>query len=177
MNHLIFHQNILEQYFNILGNGQVHDYAAFIAKAENEISAVAADILSLVKLTSRRNGCSCSELHNVLVFSRIWWSTRRFFSPLKKSIKKYAGKNHWCYDTDGNRALRMALQTREQHTNVIKQLQISVPLRYYCSWQECILYIMVPKAHNISNKVHALQQHYKCVDTNRVMNKPIQLLL
>lgn len=101
--------------------GQVHDYASFIAKAkENEIKvAVAADILSLVKLTPP------GEMGADVVLG----TTQRFGIPLG-----YGGP-HAAYfatkeehkrsmpgriigvtvDTNGNRALRMALQTREQH--------------------------------------------------------------
>lgn len=101
--------------------GQVHDYASFIAKAkENEIKvAVAADILSLVKLSPP------GEMGADVVLG----TTQRFGIPLG-----YGGP-HAAYfatkeehkrsmpgriigvtvDTNGNRALRMALQTREQH--------------------------------------------------------------
>jgi glycine dehydrogenase len=101
--------------------GQVYDYASFIAKAkENEIKvAVAADILSLVKLTPP------GEMGADVVLG----TTQRFGIPLG-----YGGP-HAAYfatkeehkrsmpgriigvtvDTNGNRALRMALQTREQH--------------------------------------------------------------
>lgn len=101
--------------------GQVLDYADFVNKAqENEIKvAVAADILSLVVLTPP------GEWGVDVVVG----TTQRFGIPLgyggphaaffatkedyKRSIPgRIIGVTK---DTDGNRALRMALQTREQH--------------------------------------------------------------
>ena len=102
-------------------HGQVHDYAHFVERAkENEIKvAVAADILSLVLLTPP------GEWGVDVVVG----TTQRFGIPLgyggphagffatreeyKRSIPgRIIGVTK---DTDGNRALRMALQTREQH--------------------------------------------------------------
>ncbi len=102
-------------------HGQVHDYAGFVEKAkENEIKvAVAADILSLVLLTPP------GEWGVDVVVG----TTQRFGIPLgyggphaaffatkeayKRSIPgRIIGITK---DTDGNPALRMALQTREQH--------------------------------------------------------------
>ena len=102
-------------------NGEVHDYAAFVAQAkEHGMSvAVAADILSLVLLTPP------GEWGADVVLG----STQRFGVPMG-----YGGP-HAAYfacrdahkrsmpgriigvsvDADGNPALRMALQTREQH--------------------------------------------------------------
>lgn len=101
--------------------GQVHDYAAFIAKAaENEIKvAVAADILSLAKLTPP------GEMGAAVVLG----TTQRFGIPLGYGgphAAYFTTKDEYkrsmpgriigvTVDTDGNRALRMALQTREQH--------------------------------------------------------------
>ncbi len=101
--------------------GQVHDYADFIAKAdENEIKvAVAADILSLTKLTPP------GEMGAAVVVG----TTQRFGIPLGYGgphAAYFATKDEYkrsmpgriigvTVDTDGNRALRMALQTREQH--------------------------------------------------------------
>ncbi len=101
--------------------GQVHDYAGFIAKAkQNEIKvAVAADILSLVKLTPP------GEMGADVVLG----TTQRFGIPLGYGgphAAYFATKAEYkrsmpgriigvTIDTDGNRALRMALQTREQH--------------------------------------------------------------
>jgi glycine dehydrogenase len=101
--------------------GQVYDYAGFIAKAKaNEIKvAVAADILSLVKLTSP------GEMGADVVLG----TTQRFGIPLGYGgphAAYFATKEEYkrsmpgriigvTVDTDGNRALRMALQTREQH--------------------------------------------------------------
>ncbi|WP_112377381.1 aminomethyl-transferring glycine dehydrogenase [Flagellimonas maritima] len=102
-------------------HGQVHDYADFVQKAKvNDITvAVAADILSLVLLTPP------GEWGVDVVVG----TTQRFGIPLgyggphaaffatkeayKRSIPgRIIGVTR---DTDGNRALRMALQTREQH--------------------------------------------------------------
>lgn len=101
--------------------GQVHDYAGFITKAKsNEIKvAVAADILSLVKLTPP------GEMGADVVVG----TTQRFGIPMGYGgphAAFFATKEEYkrsmpgriigvTIDTNGNRALRMALQTREQH--------------------------------------------------------------
>ncbi len=101
--------------------GQVHDYAQFIATAKsNDIKvAVAADILSLVKLTSP------GEMGADVVVG----TTQRFGIPMGYGgphAAYFATKEEYkrsmpgriigvTVDTNGNRALRMALQTREQH--------------------------------------------------------------
>ena len=101
--------------------GQVNDYAAFIAKAAaNEIKvAVAADILSLAKLTSP------GEMGASVVVG----TTQRFGIPMGYGgphAAFFATKEEYkrsmpgriigvSIDTNGNRALRMALGTREQH--------------------------------------------------------------
>ncbi|MEC7264517.1 MAG: aminomethyl-transferring glycine dehydrogenase [Bacteroidota bacterium] len=101
--------------------GQVHDYAGFVEKAkETEIKvAVAADILSLVLLKAP------GEWGVDVVVG----TTQRFGIPLGYGgphAAFFATKEEYkrslpgriigvTKDTDGNRALRMALQTREQH--------------------------------------------------------------
>ena len=101
--------------------GQVNDYTSFIAKAkENEIKvAVAADILSLVKLTSP------GEMGAAVVVG----TTQRFGIPMGYGgphAAFFATKDEYkrsmpgriigvSIDINGNRALRMALGTREQH--------------------------------------------------------------
>ncbi len=101
--------------------GQVHDYTEFIVKAKNsEIKvAVAADILSLTMLTPP------GEMGADVVLG----TTQRFGIPLGYGgphAAYFATKAEYkrsmpgriigvTIDTDGNRALRMALQTREQH--------------------------------------------------------------
>ncbi|WP_432222884.1 aminomethyl-transferring glycine dehydrogenase [Flavobacterium sp. TMP13] len=101
--------------------GQVNDYSAFISKANaQEIKvAVAADILSLAKLTPP------GEMGAAVVVG----TTQRFGIPLGYGgphAAYFATKDEYkrsmpgriigvSIDTNGNRALRMALQTREQH--------------------------------------------------------------
>ena len=101
--------------------GQVNDYAGFIAKAKTaDIKvAVAADILSLVKLTPP------GEMGADVVVG----TTQRFGIPMGYGgphAAFFATKEEYkrsmpgriigvTIDTNGNRALRMALQTREQH--------------------------------------------------------------
>jgi glycine dehydrogenase len=101
--------------------GQVNDYSAFIAKAaENEIKvAVAADILSLAKLTPP------GEMGAAVVVG----TTQRFGIPMGYGgphAGYFATKEEFkrsmpgriigvSIDANGNRALRMALGTREQH--------------------------------------------------------------
>jgi glycine dehydrogenase len=143
--------------------GQVHDYASFIAKAnENEIKvAVAADILSLVKLTPP------GEMGAAVVLG----TTQRFGIPLGYGgphAAYFATKEEYkrsmpgriigvTVDTDGNRALRMALQTREQHIKRDKatsnictaQVLLSVMAGMYTVYHG-------PKGlQYIANKVHA----------------------
>lgn len=102
-------------------HGQVNDYSGFIAKAKtNEIKvAVAADILSLTILTPP------GEMGADVVLG----TTQRFGIPLGYGgphAAYFATKEEYkrsmpgriigvTIDTNGNRALRMALQTREQH--------------------------------------------------------------
>lgn len=101
--------------------GQVNDYTSFIAKAaEKEIKvAVAADILSLAKLKSP------GEMGASVVVG----TTQRFGIPMGYGgphAAYFATKEEYkrsmpgriigvSIDANGNRALRMALGTREQH--------------------------------------------------------------
>ena len=143
--------------------GQIHDYAGFIAKAKSkEIKvAVAADILSLVKLTPP------GEMGADVVFG----TTQRFGIPLGYGgphAAYFATKEEYkrsmpgriigvTVDTDGKRALRMALQTREQHIKRDKatsnictaQVLLSVMAGMYAVYHG-------PKGlQYIANKVHA----------------------
>src|SRR6056297_148717 len=102
-------------------HGQVNDYATFVEKAKaNEIKvAVAADILSLVMLTPPGEWG----------VDAVVGTTQRFGIPLGYGgphAAFFATKEGYkrnipgriigiTKDTDGNPALRMALQTREQH--------------------------------------------------------------
>jgi glycine dehydrogenase len=144
--------------------GQVYDYADFIAKAKsNEIKvAVAADILSLTKLTPP------GEMGAAVVLG----TTQRFGIPLGYGgphAAYFATKDEYkrsmpgriigvTVDTNGNRALRMALQTREQHIKRDKatsnictaQVLLSVMAGMYSVYHG-------PKGLKyIANKVHAL---------------------
>ncbi len=101
--------------------GKVYDYAKFVdtAKKANIKVAVAADILSLVKLESPGN----------FGVDVVVGTTQRFGIPLGYGgphAAFFATKEEYkrnipgriigvTKDMDGNRALRMALQTREQH--------------------------------------------------------------
>ena len=102
-------------------SGQIHDIASFISKANNsQIKvAVAADILSLIKL----------EAPGKFGADIVLGSTQRFGIPMgfggphaayfatKEDYKRHIPGRiiGVTKDANGNRALRMALQTREQH--------------------------------------------------------------
>src|SRR5699024_4692126 len=115
-----------ESFFGVLlqypgGSGKVYDYSDFIAKAKdhNIKVAVAADILSLVKLRAP------GEMGADVVVG----TTQRFGIPMgyggphaayfatKEKYKRHVPGRiiGVSKDKDGNFALRMALQTREQH--------------------------------------------------------------
>ncbi|WP_109299533.1 aminomethyl-transferring glycine dehydrogenase [Aquimarina sp. AU474] len=102
-------------------SGQVYDYATFVEKAHHaDIKvAVAADILSLVSLKSPGSFGADVVVGTTQRFGiplgyggphAAYFATREEF---KRNIPgRIIGVTQ---DTDGNRALRMALQTREQH--------------------------------------------------------------
>ena len=154
--------------------GQIFDYSAFIAKAKtNDIKvAVAADILSLVALTPP------GEMGADVVVG----TSQRFGIPLGYGgphAAFFATKEEYkrsmpgriigvTIDTDGNRALRMALQTREQHIKREKatsnictaQVLLAVMAGMYAVYHG-------PKGLQfIANKVHAA-----AVTTAEALNK------
>jgi glycine dehydrogenase len=154
--------------------GQVNDYAGFIAKAKtNEIKvAVAADILSLVKLTPP------GEMGADVAVG----TTQRFGIPMGfggPHAGYFATKEEYkrsmpgriigvSQDINGNRALRMALQTREQHIKREKatsnictaQVLLAVMAGMYAVYHG-------PKGlRYIANKVHAT-----AVTTAEALNK------
>ncbi|TDE04473.1 aminomethyl-transferring glycine dehydrogenase [Flavobacterium hiemivividum] len=144
--------------------GQVYDYADFIKQAaDNDIKvAVAADILSLVKLTPP------GEMGAAVVVG----TTQRFGIPMGYGgphAAYFATKEEYkrsmpgriigvSQDANGNRALRMALQTREQHIKREKatsnictaQVLLSVMAGMYAVYHG-------PKGlRYIANKVHSM---------------------
>ncbi len=154
--------------------GQVNDYSDFVAKAkENEIKvAFAADILSLATLTSP------GEMGAAVVVG----TTQRFGVPMGYGgphAAYFATKEEYkrsmpgriigvSIDTNGNRALRMALGTREQHIKREKatsnictaQVLLAVMAGMYAVYHgpEGLKYI--------ANKVHA-----SAVTTAEALNK------
>ncbi|MCL6264890.1 aminomethyl-transferring glycine dehydrogenase [Flagellimonas myxillae] len=162
-------------------HGQVHDYAEFVEKAKaNEIKvAVAADILSLVLLTPP------GEWGVDVVVG----TTQRFGIPLgyggphaaffatkeayKRSIPgRIIGVTK---DTDGNHALRMALQTREQHIKRDKatsnictaQVLLAVMAGMYAVYHgpEGLKYI-AEKVHNNTQLVSNVVEHFGFTQLN-----------
>ncbi len=154
--------------------GQVNDYSAFVAKAkENEIKvAFAADILSLAALTSP------GEMGAAVVVG----TSQRFGVPMGYGgphAAFFATKDEYkrsmpgriigvSIDVNGNRALRMALGTREQHIKREKatsnictaQVLLAVMAGMYAVYHgpEGLKYI--------ANKVHAT-----AVTTAEALNK------
>ncbi|MBD0725566.1 glycine dehydrogenase (aminomethyl-transferring) [Flavobacterium sp. L1I52] len=154
--------------------GQVNDYTAFIAKAAaNEIKvAFAADILSLATLTSP------GEMGAAVVVG----TTQRFGIPMGYGgphAAYFATKEEYkrsmpgriigvSIDANGNRALRMALGTREQHIKREKatsnictaQVLLAVMAGMY------VVYHGPKGLKYIANKVHA-----SAVTTADALNK------
>ncbi|MCZ8198036.1 MAG: aminomethyl-transferring glycine dehydrogenase [Flavobacterium sp.] len=101
--------------------GQVNDYANFIAKAhENEIKvAVASDILSLVKLTPPGEMGADVVVGTSQRFGipmGYGGPHAAFFATKEEHKRSMPGRIIGVtIDANGNRALRMALGTREQH--------------------------------------------------------------
>jgi glycine dehydrogenase len=101
--------------------GQVNDYASFIAKAhENEIKvAVASDILSLVKLTPPGEMGADVVVGTSQRFGipmGYGGPHAAFFATKEEHKRSMPGRIIGVtIDVNGNRALRMALGTREQH--------------------------------------------------------------
>ncbi|WP_343485477.1 aminomethyl-transferring glycine dehydrogenase [Allomuricauda sp. d1] len=102
-------------------HGQIHDYSGFVEKAqEHDIKvAVAADIMSLVLLTPPGEWGADVVVGTTqrLGIPLGYGGPHAAFFATKEAYKRnipgrIIGKTK---DTDGNEALRMALQTREQH--------------------------------------------------------------
>jgi glycine dehydrogenase len=97
--------------------GQVHDYAAFIASCwkRNQSSSCCWYFESGKTNSSRRNAAVVLN-YTTFWYSSIWWSTRRFFATKEEYKRSMPGRIIGVtVDTDETAALRMALQTREQH--------------------------------------------------------------
>lgn len=147
-------------------NGEIYDYTDFVTKAKNNNSklVVAADLLSLALLTPPGEWGA-----DVVV-----GTTQRFGIPMGYGgphAAYFATKDEYkraipgriigvTIDTDGNRALRMALQTREQHIKREKatsnictsQVLLAVMAGMYTVYHgESGLKYIANKIHNLTN--------------------------
>nr|WP_288931715.1 aminomethyl-transferring glycine dehydrogenase [uncultured Allomuricauda sp.] len=171
-------------------HGQVNDYASFVQKAKaKEIKvAVAADILSLVMLTPPGEWG----------VDAVVGTTQRFGIPLGYGgphaaffATKEAYKRNIpgriigiTKDTDGNPALRMALQTREQHIKRDKatsnictaQVLLAVMAGMYAVYHgpEGLKYI-ANKVHNNTKKLAKTLQAYGFEQLNSAYFDTIQV--
>jgi glycine dehydrogenase len=102
-------------------DGKVHDYADFVskAKANGTLIAVAADLLSLVLLTPPGEWGADVVVGNTQRFGvpMGYGGPHAAFFACRDSYKRTMPGRiiGVSVDADGNQALRMALQTREQH--------------------------------------------------------------
>lgn len=171
-------------------HGQVNDYASFVKKAKaNEIKvAVAADILSLVMLTPPGEWG----------VDAVVGTTQRFGIPLGYGgphaaffATKEAYKRNIpgriigiTKDTDGNPALRMALQTREQHIKRDKatsnictaQVLLAVMAGMYAVYHgpEGLKYI-AGKVHHQTKKLASTLENYGFEQLNTAYFDTIQV--
>ncbi len=147
-------------------NGEIYDYSDFVTKAKNNDSklVVAADLLSLALLTPPGEWGA-----DVVV-----GTTQRFGIPMGYGgphAAYFATKEEYkraipgriigvTIDADGNRALRMALQTREQHIKREKatsnictsQVLLAVMAGMYTVYHgESGLKYIANKIHNLTN--------------------------
>ena len=162
-------------------NGQIYDYTSFIEKAHNNESkvVVAADLMALALLKSP------GEMGADVAVG----TTQRFGIPLGYGgphAGYFATSTHFkrkipgriigiTIDVDGNKALRMALQTREQHIKREKatsnictaQVLLAVMAGMYAVYhgQEGIKYI-AKKIHSLANTLNEGVEKLRLTQTN-----------
>ncbi len=129
--------------------GEIHDYTALISelKSRKIVVSVAADIMALVLLTAPGNRARILFWFGATLWRTdgLWWPTRGILCGEDEYKRSMPGRIIGVSkDAAGNTALRMAMQTREQHIRREKA-NSNICTSGYC-WQTLPVCMPLPRS-------------------------------